>query len=52
MPVRAVLNFTYVYLRPKGDGVTEEDLEKWDAELYANPADERILISLNRQLGG
>lgn len=37
MPVRGVCNFVYVYLRPKGDGVTQDDLDKWDAELYADP---------------
>lgn len=40
MPVRAVLNFVYVYLRPKGDGVKQEDLDEWEAELYADPTAE------------
>jgi hypothetical protein len=52
MPVRAVLNFVYVYLRPKGDGVTQEDIEKWDAELYADPGDEALRLSLINRLGG
>lgn len=37
MPVRAVLNFVYVYCKPSGEGVKQEDIDQYDAELYANP---------------
>jgi hypothetical protein len=52
MPVRAVLNFVYVLLKPKGDGVTQEDIAAYDAELYADPAEEEIRLSLIQQMGG
>jgi len=52
MPVRAICNFVYVYLRPSGDGVTQEDLDKWDDQLYAHPDDDGARVSLITQLGG
>lgn len=49
MPVRAVLNFVYVYNKPGRDG-SAEDNEKYDAELHddAEPVD----FSLIDQIGG
>ena len=52
MPVRAICNFVYVLLKPKGDGVTQDDIDKYDAELYADPADEALQLSLIEQMGG
>lgn len=51
MPVRALLNFVYVLLKPSGDGVTQEDLDRFDAELYADPAAEALQLSLIEQMG-
>lgn len=35
MPTRAVLNFVYMVCRPQGEDATPENLEKYDADLYA-----------------
>jgi len=52
MPPRAILNFVYFHLRPSGEGVTQEDLDKFDVDLYTDPADEARQLSLIEQMGG
>ena len=54
MPVRAICNFIYVYCKPRGDGVTQDDIDKYDSELYADPADAALQRSLiqRMQMGG
>jgi len=52
MPVRALLNFVYVLLKPSGDGVGQEDLDRFEADLYADPDDEALQLSLIEQMGG
>ena len=41
-------------LKPAGDGVTQEDVDKFDADLYADPADEALQLSLieRMRMGG
>lgn len=46
MPPRAVLNFVYVHLKPKGDGVEEKHIEQYDADLYA-PLDSRLITEID-----
>lgn len=52
MPPRAALNFVFVLLRPSGDGVTQEDLDKYEADLYAPLDGDRPLLTLMDQIGG
>jgi hypothetical protein len=47
-----VCNFVYVLLKPSGDGVSQDDIDKFDAELYADPTDELTQLSLIEQMGG
>lgn len=52
MHPRAVLNFVYVLLRPSGDGVTQEDIDKYEADLYAPADGDQRLLTLMDQIGG
>jgi hypothetical protein len=47
MPVRAVLNFVYVYNKPGRDGSTEDN-EKYDDSLY----NDAVQLRMVDQMGG
>lgn len=52
MHPRAVLNFVYVYLKPRGGEATEEDQEKFDDALYEPLGGAPSPLSLIDQIGG